>query len=69
LLSKKSNKGVFITTSSFPDTAYEFVSSIDRKIILIDGNRMTELMLKYNLGVSIKNVVEIKEIDNDYFTT
>jgi restriction system protein len=69
LLSKKSNKGVFITTSDFPKSAHEFVSSIDRKIILIDGKRMAELMLKYNLGVSIKNVVEIKEIDNDYFTT
>jgi len=69
LLSKRSNKGVFITTSNFPPSAHEFVSAIDRKIILIDGNRLTQLMIKYNLGVSIKEQISIKEIDIDYFTT
>ena len=69
LLSKRSNKGVFITTSNFPPSAYEFVSAIDRKIILIDGNRLTQLMIKFNLGVSIKEQISIKEIDIDYFTT
>ena len=69
LLSKKSNKGVFITTSNFTSSAYEFVASIDRKIILIDGNKLTELMIKYNLGTTIKDTFEIKEIDSDYFTT
>jgi restriction system protein len=68
LLSKRSNKGVFITTSNFPPSAHEFVSAIDRKIILIDGNRLTQ-MIKYNLGVSIKEQISIKEIDIDYFTT
>jgi len=68
LLSKRSNKGVFITTSSFSSSAYDFVSTIDRKIILIDGDRLTALMLKYNLGVSLKETIEIKEVDSDYFT-
>ena len=69
LLSKRSNKGVFITTSNFPSSAHEFVSSIDRKIILIDGSRLTQLMIKFNLGVSTKDQILIKEIDIDYFTT
>jgi restriction system protein len=69
LLSKRSNKGVFITTSNFPPSAHEFVSAIDRKIILIDGNRLTQLMIKFNLGVSTKEQISIKEIDIDYFTT
>jgi restriction system protein len=69
LLSKRSNKGVFITTSNFPPSAREFVSTIDRKIILIDGKRLAELMIKFNLGVSIKEQISIKEIDIDYFTT
>jgi len=69
LLSKKSNKGVFITTSSFPQTAYEYVSSIDRKIILVDGDRLTQLMVKFDLGVTTKQTILIKEIDSDYFTT
>ena len=69
LLLKRSNKGVFITTSNFPPSAHEFVSAIDRKIILIDGNRLTQLMIKFNLGVSTKEQISIKEIDIDYFTT
>lgn len=69
LLSKKSTKGVFITTSSFPDSAYEFVNKIDRKIILIDGNKLSDLMFKFNLGVTRKTSIEIKEIDTDYFLT
>jgi restriction system protein len=69
LLSKRSNKGVFITTSSFPKSAEEFVSSIDRRITLIDGDTLARLMIKYNLGVSIKETIELKEIDSDYFTT
>jgi len=69
LLSKKSNKGVFITTSNFPPSAHDFVSNIDRKIILIDGKRLAELMIEFNLGVSIKEQISIKEIDIDYFTT
>lgn len=69
LLSKRSNKGVFITTSNFPPSAHEFVSSIDRKIILVDGKRLASLMVKYNLGVTIKQTVEIKELDSDYFNS
>ncbi len=67
LLSKRSNKGVFITTSSFPPGAYEFTESIERKLILIDGEMLTRLMIRHNLGVSVKQTVEIKEIDSDYF--
>lgn len=68
LLAKRSNKGVFITTSGFPSSADEFVASIDRKVILIDGERLTNLMIKYGRGVTTKDTIEIKEIDTDYFT-
>lgn len=69
LLSKRSNKGVFITTSSFPSTAHEFVSSIERKIILIDGERLSNLMIEFNLGVTTRQTILIKEMDSDYFAT
>ena len=69
LLSKRSKKGVFITTSEFPTSATEFVGSIDPRIVLIDGKRLGSLMIKYNLGVSVKQTIEIKELDSDYFTT
>ncbi len=41
---------------------------IEKRIVLIDGERLTELMLEYNLGVSIKQVFEIKALDTDYFS-
>ncbi len=67
LLSKKARKGIFITTSNFPKSAYEFVESIEHKIILIDGERLTELMFEFNVGVSTQSSYEVKKIDSDYF--
>jgi restriction system protein len=68
LQAKHSNKGVFITTSSFSSDAYKFVNSIASKIILIDGENLVRLMIKYNLGVSVRETVKIKEIDPIYFS-
>ena len=67
LLSKKARKGVFITTSDFPKSAYEFVNSIEPKIILIDGEKLAGLMIEHNVGISVKDSYVIKGIDNDYF--
>jgi len=67
LLSKKARKGIFITTSEFPKSAYDFVNSIDPKIILIDGSKMASLMIEHTVGVTVKDIYAIKDIDNDYF--
>ena len=67
LLSKKARKGIFITTSYFPQSAFEFVESIEHKIILIDGARLTELMFEFNVGLSTQSLYEVKKIDTDYF--
>jgi restriction system protein len=67
LLSKKARKGIFITTSGFPQSAFEFVESIEHKIILIDGERLTDLMFEFNVGLSTNSVYEVKKIDSDYF--
>lgn len=67
LASKKAKKGIFISTSSFPKSVYEFVSQIEYKIILIDGQRLAELMIENNVGLSIINNYQIKTIDSDYF--
>jgi restriction system protein len=48
-----SKKGIFITTGTFSKNAIEYISKIDSKIVLIDGNRLTELMIDNNVGVSI----------------
>ena len=67
LLSKKAKKGIFITTSNYPKAAYEFVASIEPRIILIDGKELADLLIEYNVGISTKTNYEVKRIDLDYF--
>ncbi len=67
LLGQKAKKGIFITTSWYTQEAIEYVKNIDSKIVLIDGIKLTELMIENNLGVSISKKYEIKRIDGDYF--
>ena len=62
------NKGVFITTSDFTSDAIQTVKMNPQNIIiLIDGRRLTELAVKYNVGVQVKERFEIKNIDVDFF--
>ncbi len=67
LASKKAKKGIFITTSSFPKSAYDFVSQVEYKIILIDGERLADLMIENSVGLSTINTYHVKTIDFDYF--
>lgn len=64
---QRASKGVFITTSKFADSAIEYVKTITKKVILIDGEQLTNYMIDYNLGVSTFTSYELKKIDNDYF--
>lgn len=67
LASQKAKKGIFITTSSFPKSAYDFVSQVEYKIILIDGERLADLMIENSVGLSTINTYHVKTIDFDYF--
>jgi restriction system protein len=67
LQGKRAKKGVFITTSSFSKEAVEYAELVDTRVILIDGKRLSNLMIDHNVGVSLKEVYEIKRIDSDYF--
>jgi restriction system protein len=64
----KARKGVFITTSGFTKEAKEYVTLVDNKVVLIDGDQLTQFMIDYNLGVSIIAVYEEKKIDQDFFS-
>ena len=64
---KKTRKGIFITTSYFPQSVYDYVKSIDPTIILIDGEQLTRIMIEYKVTVGKNKVFEIKRIDTDYF--
>jgi restriction system protein len=67
LQGQRARKGIFITTSDFSKEALNYVKNIDSKIILIDGQRLAELMIEHNVGVSPVASYEIKKIDTDYF--
>lgn len=67
LLGQKASKGVFITTSFFTKEAEEYVASVDRKVVLIDGQKLASLMIEHNVGISTVRTFEIKRIDSDYF--
>lgn len=64
---QRAKKGVFITTGAFTRDAEQYVSTIDPKVVLIDGSRLVDLMIDHNLGVSIVDAYEIKKIDSDFF--
>jgi restriction system protein len=67
LQGKRARKGVFITTSDFSKDARDYVSQIDSKIILMDGETLARHMIDFNVGVSTVTSYDIKKIDSDYF--
>ena len=66
-MSGDTSKGVFITTSTFDDSAIKKAREAHHSIILIDGPKLVDLMHQYNVGVQVKTIYEVKEIDNDFF--
>ena len=66
-MSGDTSKGVFITTSTFDDSAIKKAREARHSIILIDGLKLVDLMHQYNVGVQVKTIYEVKEIDNDFF--
>jgi len=67
LQGQRARKGVFITTSYFTKEAIEYAALIESKIILIDGEHLSNLMVEHNVGVSTVGQYEVKNIDSDYF--
>ncbi|MCP9460969.1 MAG: restriction endonuclease [Nitrospira sp.] len=63
----RANKGIFITTSSFTREAQDYVTKINSKIVLIDGEHLSQLMIDHNVGVTPVMSYETKKIDSDYF--
>lgn len=67
LQAQRANKGIFITTSRFTDDARSYVSQIGSKIVLIDGEQLTNFMIEHDIGVSTVSLYPVKKIDTDYF--
>ena len=68
LQGQRARKGIFITTSNFSKEAQDYVPTIDTKIVLIDGEELSQLMFDNDIGVSRLTSYEIKKMDTDYFS-
>lgn len=67
LVGQGASKGVFVTTSTFSKGAVEYANRVPQRIILIDGETLTRLMVQYSVGVRIERTIELKRVDLDYF--
>ena len=67
LVGLNAQKGVFVTTSRFAPSVEEYVRRIDKRVILIDGERLASLMIEHDVGVRVKTPLAIKEIDENAF--
>jgi restriction system protein len=67
LAGRRAKKGVFITTSSFTREARDFQGQVAENVVLIDGARLTSLMLDHGVGVTHYRTVRLPKIDTDYF--
>jgi restriction system protein len=63
----RARKGVFITTSQFSKDADEYVKRIEKRIVLINGQQLAQLMMDYGIGVSDVATYTVKKLDHDYF--
>ncbi|HQK70294.1 MAG TPA: restriction endonuclease [Bacteroidales bacterium] len=67
LAGQGAKKGIFITTSSFTKEALEYAPKNETKIVLIDGERLAQHMIDFNIGCTTQQIYELKKIDSDYF--
>ena len=63
----KATKGLFVTTSSFSKAAQEDAGLVDKRIVLIDGEQLVRLMIRYGVGCRVEDTLYLKKIDEDFF--
>ncbi|UWS78251.1 restriction endonuclease [Phaeobacter sp. G2] len=64
---KKAQKGIFFTTSAFSLSATQTAKDLGMRIVLIDGNQLTKLMIRYSIGCRLEETVHLKRVDDEFF--
>lgn len=64
----RASKGVFVTASAFTPDARQSALGSTVQVVLIDGRRLADLMLRYNVGVLVRSTIELKVLDEGFFT-
>ena len=63
----QTSRGVFVTTGRFSSGARLFAEQVAMRLVLIDGTELTRLMVRYNVGVTVRETYELKSVDNAFF--
>ena len=63
----KATKGIFVTTSTFSSSARETAEFLSKRIVLIDGEQLTKLMIRHTVGCRVEDILHIKKVDEDFF--
>jgi restriction system protein len=63
----QTNRGVFVTTGRYSPGARLFADNVPMRLRLIDGKELTQLMVRYNVGVQVSETFELKQIDEEAF--
>jgi len=63
----KATKGLFVTTSTFSSSARETAEFLSKRIVLLDGEQLTRLMIRHNVGCRVEEIFHIKKVDEDFF--
>jgi restriction system protein len=63
----QTNRGVFVTTGRFTPGARQFAQSVAMQLVLIDGEELTRLMVRYNVGVQVRETFDLKQVDEEFF--
>lgn len=64
---KKATKGLFVTASSFTANARSTAAQLGRRIVLIDGEELARLMIRYSVGCRTRQTIELKQVDDEFF--
>lgn len=65
---RHANKGVFVTTSRFTQSARNHARNTAKRLILIDGDELTQLMVDHGVAVRLEQTFELKRIDTDFLS-
>lgn len=63
----KATKGLFVTTSSFTQSARDTSEYLSKRIVLIDGALLAKLMIRYEVGCRVEETLFIKRLDEEFF--
>lgn len=67
LETRHASKGVFVTTGEFTKSAHLVTQAISKKVVLINGERLADLMIRHSIGTRVTETIQFKEIDPSYF--